>query len=134
MNHIRPNEEALSEPFWRNIQAGRLTLQRCAHCKQYRHPPTPICANCLSFDDEWVEASGRGMIYTFTVVHHSVHPALDAKVPYVVALVELEEGVRIVSNLALDEGVEPRIGMKVQCRIEPLAPDFRIPVFRCDEP
>lgn len=129
MTYIRPSADALEEPFWRSIREGKLRLQRCVRCGCFRHPPQPICARCSSFDDEWVEASGEGTLYTFTIVHHPVHPAMESWVPYATGLVELAEGVRMVSliqGLPLDE---VRIGMRLRLDFKQVAPDFALPVF-----
>ena len=129
MSYIRPSLDALEEPFWSYIQKGRLSIQRCAACGQFRHPPQPICARCSSFDDEWVEVSGQATLYSFTVVHHPVHPAIESWVPYATGVVELAEGVRMVSlitGIALDR---IRVGMKLKCAFKRMAPDFQLPVF-----
>lgn len=127
--YIRPSADALAEPFWRSILDGKLRIQRCARCGRFRHPPQPICAACSSFEDEWVEVSGRATLYSFTIVHHPVHPAVESWVPYATGLVELDEGVRMVS---LVKGVpldEVRIGMRLKMVFSDVAPDFALPVF-----
>ena len=129
MTYIRPSADALDEPFWRSIGEGKLRLQRCAKCGCFRHPPQPICARCASFEDEWVEASGEATLYSFTIVHHPVHPAVETWVPYATGLVELAEGVRMVSlikGVPLDQIV---IGMKLRCVFTQVAPDFALPAF-----
>src|SRR6266851_1235156 len=103
----------LTEPYWAGCKNGQLTLQRCAGCGAFRHPPAPICHVCRSDATEWVAVSGRGTVYTYTVVHHPVHPKLQEAIPYNVVLVALEDapGVRVVSNV-IDAGPEDlRIGL-----------------------
>jgi uncharacterized OB-fold protein len=126
---IRPDDETLGEPFWRGLAEGRLTALRCSACGAWRHPPAPICHACASFESEWAPLSGRARLYSYTVARHPVHATLQAQVPYVIALVELAEGIRMVSSV---RGVEPaglRIGMGLRCVIEPVSPDFALPYF-----
>ena len=82
--------------FWSGVRDGQLRIQRCVHCGRFRHPPGPMCPDCLSLDWEPVTSSGRGSIYSWVVSHHPTEP--DAE-PRIVVLVELEEGVRLVANL-----------------------------------
>jgi uncharacterized OB-fold protein len=82
--------------FWDGVRDGRLLLQRCSGCSALRHPPGPMCPACLSLEWEAVEASGRGTVYAWVLSHHPTEPDAD---PRVVVLVDLEEGVRLVSNL-----------------------------------
>ncbi len=78
MSWIRPPDAALAEPYWQSLRSGVLAIQRCTACGRYRHPPSPICPHCRSFDHEWAAVSGRATLHTFTVVHHPVHPILTA--------------------------------------------------------
>jgi uncharacterized protein len=128
--HIRPSDDVLQEPFWQGLAAGKLLIQRCTACGTWRHPPSPICARCRSFDAEWVPASGCATLYSFTVVHRAVHAAVEPWVPYVVAVVELVEGVRLVSRLVEVMPAAVRIGMALRCVIEPISAGFALPLFR----
>jgi uncharacterized OB-fold protein/acyl dehydratase len=114
--------------FFEGAKEGKLLIQRCASCGTLRHPPRPACASCRSFEWDTVESSGRGTIFSFVVNHYPQVPAFDY--PLVVALVELEEGTRLVANV---EGLTPEtieIGMAVEARIESFDPDLSLPVFR----
>jgi uncharacterized OB-fold protein len=82
--------------FWDGVRDGRLLLQRCSGCSAFRHPPGPMCPECLSLEWEAIEASGRGTIYAWVLSHHPTEPDTE---PRVVVLVDLEEGVRLVANL-----------------------------------
>jgi uncharacterized OB-fold protein len=82
--------------FWDGVRDGRLLLQRCSGCAAFRHPPGPMCPECLSLEWEAMEASGRGTVHAWVLSHHPTEPDAD---PRVVVLVDLEEGVRLVSNL-----------------------------------
>jgi uncharacterized OB-fold protein len=82
--------------FWDGVADGQLRIQRCADCGRFRHPPGPMCPECLSLEWETVTSSGRGSIYSWVVSHHPTEPDTE---PRIVVLVELEEGVRLVANL-----------------------------------
>ena len=114
-------------PWWEAARAHRLVAQRCTGCARLRHPPGPICPHCGSTAADWPELSGRGVVYTYTVVHQQFVPA---EVPYVVIVVELDEGVRLVSNLVDADPAEVRVGLPVELVWEDLAPDLALPRFR----
>ncbi len=82
--------------FWDGVQRGELLLQRCADCGQVRHPAAPMCARCGSLEWDTVASTGRGTIYSWVLSHHPSEPDADDRL---VVLIELDEGVRLVSNL-----------------------------------
>ncbi len=97
MSHvIPPTVSRDDEFFWRGVAEDRLLLARCARCSNLQHPPSPMCPVCGSLEWTVQEASGRGTVHSWIV---SRHPTVSDEVPRIVALVELEEGVRLVSNL-----------------------------------
>src|SRR5688572_4184766 len=96
---ILPRNTMHTKPYWEGTARGQLLLQRCMDCGAYRHPPTPMCARCTSFQTEWVPAKGTGKVFTYTIAHHVVHPALADRVPYNIVVVELDEGVQVISNI-----------------------------------
>jgi uncharacterized OB-fold protein/acyl dehydratase len=113
--------------FFEGARQHRLLIQKCSACGTLRHPPRPSCATCRSFDWEPLEASGKGTIFSFVVNHYPQVPAFDY--PLVVALVELEEGTRLVANVS---GITPetaRIGMAVEAAFEDFDDDLSLPVF-----
>ncbi len=113
--------------FFEGAKQHKLLIQRCAACGTLRHPPRPSCAKCRSFDWDTLEASGRGTIYSFVVNHYPQVPAFDY--PLVVALVELEEGTRLIANVS---GITPEsaaIGMAVEVGFEDFDDDLSLPVF-----
>lgn len=113
--------------FFEGAKQHKLLIQRCTACGTLRHPPRPSCAACRSFEWDAVEASGRGTLYSFVVNHYPQVPAFDY--PLVVALVELEEGTRLVANVS---GITPEtaaIGMAVECGFEDFDDDLTLPVF-----
>jgi uncharacterized OB-fold protein len=116
-------------PYWQGLERGMLLIQRCAACGTVRHPPRPRCGNCASAAHNWTAASGSGTVYSFTIVRRAPHPDLVESVPYVVALIELEEGPRMVSNVV---GMDPdlvTIGQRVQVRFDRVRPDTVLPRF-----
>ena len=98
-----------SAAFWDAADEGRLVAQRCAACGRLRHPPRPMCPECQSLEVEVVTLSGRGVVYSYAVLHHPQHPAFEY--PVLAVLVDLDEGIRVVSNLVGVEADEIRIGM-----------------------
>jgi len=101
-SRIPPARSRDTDFFWDGLREHRLLIQRCAGCGALRHPPRPMCPHCTSLEWDTVEASGRGTVYSYVIPRHPPFPFMDD--PYVVVLVALEEGVRIVSNL---RGVAP---------------------------
>jgi uncharacterized OB-fold protein len=92
-----PRPTALSKPHWDGCREGILRVQRCADCEEYVFIPQVVCPRCLGGDLEWVASSGRGTLYSYTIVHRPQQPAFE--VPYVPIIVELEEGWFMLSNL-----------------------------------
>ena len=123
---IPPSPTRDDQFFWDAIADGHLVFQRCAACGVVRHPPAPMCGECHSVEWDTQESSGRGHVYTWIVSHHPTMP--DAE-PRVVVLVELEEGIRFVSNLQGVDVDEIRNGMAVALSIEDVdgvvLPQFR---------
>lgn len=125
-----PNPPPESKPFWDGARAHRLMIPRCNACGRAWFPPSALCAHCLSDDTRWEEACGRGTVFSFVVVHRVYHPFFADRVPYVVAVVELEEGPRLLSNVV---GIEPdkvRCNMPVEVTFEDATPEVSIPKFR----
>jgi len=121
--------------FWEAATAGRLVAQRCNGCGRLRHPPRPMCPDCRSLEFEIVPLSGRGSLYSYAILHHPRHPAFDY--PLVAALVDLEEGIRLVSNLSGVEAAAIRIGMELEVGFDATENGGAVPVFRpvgADEP
>jgi uncharacterized protein len=114
--------------FWfEGARRHELLIQRCAGCGTLRHPPLPACAACRSFEWDTVTASGRGVLYSYVVVHHPRVPAFDY--PLAIGLVELEEGTRLVADL---EGLAPdrwAVGMAVEARFVDFDDELSLPVF-----
>jgi uncharacterized OB-fold protein len=126
---IVPGETELSAPYWEGARAGELRLQWCRACEHCWHPPSPCCPRCRSGEVEWRASSGRGSIYSYTVVEHAAHPSFADALPYVVVLVKLEEGPRVIANLLDCEEASLRIGMPVRASFETQIGDVVLPQF-----
>lgn len=132
-----PVPTPISAPFWAQARRHRLVVQQCGSCQRMRHYPQELCPRCQSPEVVWATLGGTGHIYTFTVTHQAFHPSRHGRVPYVVATVELDEGIRMVSDL--DEPPERvRIGARVEVFFERLDEQITLPRFRLlagtDEP
>jgi uncharacterized protein len=126
----RPTLDGLTAEFYAHCGRGELRFQRCETCGTWRHPPRVLCAVCGSPRWSWQRSSGRGRLFTWTVVHQAMHPAFVSDVPYAVVVVETEEGVRVVSNLR-DAGSELlRLDALVEVVFERVDDDLTLPMFR----
>jgi uncharacterized protein len=114
--------------FWDAAGEGRLVAQTCVHCHRLRHPPRPMCPWCRSLDFSLVDLSGNGSVYSYSILHHPQHPAFEY--PVIAVLVDLDEGVRILSNLVDVEPGDVVIGMPVSVGFVPTSGDRRVPVFK----
>jgi len=114
--------------FFEGASEGKLLVQRCSECSTLRHPPGPACARCGSFGWDTVECTGRGILYSYVVVHHPQVPGFGY--PLAIGLVELSEGTRLVADLV---GVDPAglsIGMDLVCEFVAVDDDLTLPMFR----
>ena len=124
--------DADSAPFWEACRRRELRFQRCAGCGRFRHPPLAGCPHCGSAAVEWVRVHGRGRIFSYTIAHHPVVPALAERVPYNVVVIEFDDapGVRLVSNLLDAAPGDLRIGRDVELVWAEAAPGVVLPRFR----
>jgi uncharacterized OB-fold protein/acyl dehydratase len=113
--------------WWEGVDADRLLIQKCSDCGTLRHPPRPMCAQCQSVKWGSIESQGRGVVHSYTVMHHPPIPGYDY--PLAVALIDLEEGTRIVSNVEGCKPEEVHIGMQVKCSFDVTEGDFKLPIF-----
>ena len=125
-----PKMGGLTREFYDWCRQGELRFQRCKNCGSFRHVPREICAECSSFDWEWVRSSGRGSIYTWTVVERALHPAFGKSTPYAPVVIEMEEGVRLLSQMLDVPPGELKIGMPVQVEFKALTEEITLPYFR----
>ena len=117
----------LSAPFWQGCHAGELRYQHCAACGLANFPPTEHCRQCLSAELEWRTSRGAGEIYSWTVVHRPVTAEFEP--PYAPAIVTLDEGYQMLTNIV---GVAPEdvaVGMRVQVQFHAVGPDVTLPYF-----
>ncbi len=124
-----PQPEDLNAEFYAWCARGELRFQRCADCGRWRHLPRTMCAACGSTVSEWVRSSGRGKVFSWTVTHQAMHPAFAGDVPYAVIVVEVEEGVRLVSGL---RGLPPEqlaLDLAVEVEFERISDDIALPYF-----
>jgi uncharacterized OB-fold protein len=125
-----PEVTAALAPFFAAAREGRLVVQRCAGCAALRFPPREICSACLATEATWQPVAGRGVIFSYNVMHQIYHPGFAAAVPYAVVVVKLEEGPKITSNLV---GCPPEaitVGMPVEVVFEQVSPEVTLPKFR----
>ena len=122
----RPTE--LSRPHWDGCREGRLRVQRCAACGGYVFIPQPLCTHCQAGPLEWVDSTGRGTLYSFTTVHRPQRP--EFQVPYTVAIVELEEGFHMLTNLIDCAPEAMRIGMPLEVTFRKMSEEIHLPMFR----
>jgi uncharacterized protein len=125
-----PVSTAETAQYWEGCRRHELLLQRCASCATHQFYPRLICAHCSGRVLQWARASGRGRLKTFTIVRRAVSAAYAAEVPYVVALVELEEGPTMMSNVVDCNLDEIHIGMSVEVVFEDWPEGMSIPKFK----
>ena len=124
-----PKPTPETQPYWDGALAGELRIQRCTPCREFYFYPRPFCTRCLSTDVHWIKVSGRARLHSY-VINHRAAPGFEAEAPYVIAIVELEEGPRMMANLV---DVEPRperllLDMDLEVAFAPRG-NLRIPVF-----
>ena len=124
----RPTPE--TKAYWEGCRKHQLLLQRCGQCNEYQFYPRVICSHCMSEDLQWEQASGRGRILTFTIVRRAVSEAYEADVPYVVALIQLDEGPTMMSNVVQCNPETLTTGSSVQVIFEDWSKEISIPQFR----
>lgn len=125
-----PEPSALTEGFWAAAREGRLVVQGCSDCSLLRHYPQYLCPGCQSAEWSWVPVAGTGEIYSFSVAHRAFHPAWSDSVPYAVVTVELDDGVRMVSDLSAQDTADVAIGRRVEVFFDAIADDVVLPRFR----
>lgn len=118
-----------SADFWRFTAEGQLMLRRCNACGNQMYYPRITCTNCLSTDLGWVQACGRGKVHAVSVIYRASHEAFKAEGPYALAIVELEEGPRMMTNIVGCPPEDVAIDMAVELWFEPRG-DVAIPLFR----
>lgn len=128
---LRPSMSPDTEFFWNGLRERRLLIQRCSSCGILRHPPRPMCPHCLSIEWDTIESTGRGTVHSFVMPQHPQFPFMDY--PYIVALIDLAEGVRLVSNLIDIEPENAWIDMPVEVSFTEFDDGFVLHQFRPEE-
>jgi uncharacterized protein len=128
-NHL-PIADSETAPFWDGAREGRLRIKRCTSCRRPFFYPRTYCPRCASNATEWIEASGRGVIYSYTVIAHNDVAPFQSWLPYVVALVELDEGPRLVTNVVGCEPNDVKVGQRVEVVFEQIDDRVTLPKFR----
>jgi uncharacterized OB-fold protein len=127
-----PAIDDLTRPFWHAAAQHQLVIQRCQECNYFNHPPRPLCDACLSQRLEFAPVSGRGTVYSYTVMHQPNIAGFEKEVPYINVLVELDEQPRLfmVSYLPISEREKIRIGGRVEVTFEKIDDEVTLPQFR----
>jgi uncharacterized OB-fold protein len=132
-NVALPLPDSASQAYWDAASEGRLLIQQCPHCETRQFYPRPFCIHCLSPDIEWIEAKGSGKIHTFSVVERTSDPRFIDHLPYVLAIVELDEGVKMTTRIVGAQIDALQCDMPVQVVFEELNADVALPVFTLAE-
>ncbi len=119
-----------SRSFWEGCRRHELLVQRCAECHAFWFPPSILCPECLGTAWEWTKISGWGRVYSFVVFHRVYHVGFTDEIPYVVAVVELEEGPRLMSNIIGCDPYDVHCEMAVEVVFEDVSETVTLPKFR----
>lgn len=125
-------QDSDSRPYWEGLAQGELRIQRCDACARAIFYPRALCPHCFSERLLWIVASGKGTIYSYTVAHQAFGP-FATETPFVVAIVELEEGVRMMTRIVDASRERITVGATVQVTVASVGEDFTLPYFRLIE-
>lgn len=126
----QPTPNADSKPYWDAARERRLVIRRCRSCGAFHFMPRHLCPECWSEDLEWVDAKGTGAVHSYTVIRRPSNPAFAGQTPYVVALIDLDEGPRMVANVLGDDALDTGIGDRVEVTFEDRGDGTMLPQFR----
>jgi hypothetical protein len=118
-----------NRPFWQATKKNELRMQQCLDCQHIRYPINHVCPKCLSEKAEWKQLSGRGEVFSYIVFHQVYHPGFAKDVPYNVAMIQLEEGPRMISNVVGVPVDQVKVGDKVEAVFDPVTEDITVPRF-----
>ena len=119
-----------SQPYWDGLRERKLVMPRCDACETYWFPPSLLCPRCSSKSWSWSPVSGRGRIFSFVVYHRVYHPGFADEVPYAVAVIELDEGPRMISNVIGIAPAELACDMRVEVAYQPITDQITLPKFK----
>lgn len=123
-----PNPNPDSRAYWEAAREDKLMIRRCTACETLHFMPRFLCPHCWSTDLEWVQASGRGKVHSFSIIRRAPLQAYAPRVPYVVALIDLEEGPRMFSNVVGDGALHAQVGSEVRVCFEQRG-EYKLPQF-----
>jgi len=132
-NKPLPKPDVISQKFWDATKRHELIVQRCKSCNQYIMYPREVCSRCLSTNLDWTKVSGKGRVYSYTVIHQPAHPGFAADIPYVLAIVELEEGPRLLTNIVGCSPDEVKVDMPVTAVFDDVTPEVTLVKFKPTE-
>ncbi|MBA3304279.1 MAG: Zn-ribbon domain-containing OB-fold protein [Actinomycetota bacterium] len=125
-----PTPDGETQPWWDAAREGKLLIKRCGACGEAFFYPRPFCPGCWSDDVGWEEASGRAVLYTYSVVRRNDLPPFPDRVPYVAAVVDLEEGPRMMTNVVGCDPDDVAVGMALTVEFRQETDEVTVPVFR----
>ena len=125
-----PVLEGLTQEFYGFCRKGELRFQKCSDCNRWRHVPREMCAECGSVEWEWQRSSGQGVVFTWTVAERPLHPAFADAAPYAPVVVEMGEGVRVLSEVIDCSPQDLYIGMPVVVVFEEVTAEITLPKFK----
>jgi uncharacterized OB-fold protein len=129
---VAPIPDAESEAFWSGTLEGKLLVQECSVCGQRQLYGRSLCTNCHSASLSWIEASGKGTIYSRTIIRQNPSRSFKHLIPFVVALIDLDDGPRMMSNVVGTPAEEVNIGDRVRVTFEPVSDTAALPMFELD--
>ena len=125
-----PTPDESTQPFWDGTRQGRLRIRRCLDCGRAHFYPRPFCPTCWSQRVDWEDASGEATLYTYSVVYQNDLPPFPERIPYVAAVVDLEEGPRMMTNVVDCPLEDLRVGMPLEVTFRQETEEITLPVFR----
>jgi len=117
-------------PYWEYCHKHELRMQKCTRCGHIRFPPGVVCPECHSLEAEWTRLSGRGLVYSFAIFRMAFHPSYQNDIPYAVAIIQLDEGPRMESNITGCRMEDIKIGMPVAVYFDDVTDDISLPKFQ----
>lgn len=133
MSKPLPIPDALTAPYWEHAARGQFALPCCEGCGKFHFYPQPACPHCGAERIVWKVASGRGAVYSYSVVHRAPSAAFVDEVPYAIAIVATDEGPHLMSRIVGMPVLSVRIGLRVRVRIDAVAEGMALPVFEPEE-
>lgn len=123
----KPKPESL--PFWKGCREEQFLLQYCDACGRINWFPRDYCVGCGGHRFTWKPAAGEGILETYTIVYRAMNPAWESEVPYMLGMVKLKEGIRMVTRITSHKGEDTPMGAKVRVKFVPAGKDIKLPFF-----